>query len=958
MTALQAQFARPRLYAAAVLCALVVLLAGPPGSASAHPSLVQTAPSGGAVAATAPEDIQLGFSERVVPRGSSVSVRDLDGKAVALDPLSTLGGGTALQVHPSAPLQPGVYSVRWSVLGDDGHVVAGRFSFGVPDQDGNPPPGAERLAGAGSGLGSGTAPGEGLLTILSRWLGLIAASALFGGAILVSRLARRLEPEDREGFDSAWKVLVLRVWIGAAILAAIEGVIARVGSPGGGIDFGLLGASGTATLALVQLVLAVAGGVAVVAVSRHRVLLAGALGFLLLMAHALDGHVDAIQSGRLLARVVQVVHLAGVGVWIGGLITLATCIGVGVAEGRRGPALRVAVRAFAPIAGIAAAVVVGTGILAAIREVEHWYFLTWSGYGRVLLIKSAGVVAILALAYLAWRRFGRDPAAGTGETTGRGWRLVRAEAGIAVVVILLAATMAGLVQGRGQPLPAQRGNLFAGPAFATVALKNGVGRMTLAPARPGANRLTLYTTPGSDVDAVKGIRPDPATITAKLSCNCSDRQIEVELDQGEGGTWSADVDLPAPGAWGAALTVDGEEVTSSVLPVEAPGAPGAPPLVVAVSADLSGAGSARCRNQAMGLNLSIAQQNAAGGLGGGRKLTELVLDDGGDPARAKEQIAAALPDHDVLALVACGNGTQGAIDGAAGAVPTLAIDQSTGPIQGDAVYRLAPDPEAEGVAAAQYISQNAFAGQLEAPRRVVAIGDGSPDSDLRIAGLRQSLEEADVKVDEVPIDDIRATADLRRVLDRTRYVTAYIDLADPTAIEAGLDDLAHVKTFLPTSVLTSSRLYSEAFISAAGSLGRQGLVRAVGDIDPVSADGIRYAALSPLFVGERASVDGLRAFVAGKALSAAFKQGTDPKGVSERLLRPPPFSAAALSPWSAEAPADGTLIFGVFSTNFLPEALIPQSSGGHAYEGRYFTDGAWVRASQENFSPLLPQGSG
>jgi hypothetical protein len=270
------------------------------------------------------------------------------------------------------------------------------------------------------------------------------------------------------------------------------------------------------------------------------------------------------------------------------------------------------------------------------------------------------------------------------------------------------------------------------------------------------------------------------------------------------------------------------------------------------------------------------------------------------------------------------------------------------------VYRLAPDPEAEGVAAAQYISQNAFAGQLDAPRHVVAIGDGSPDSDLRIAGLRETLEEDDIKLEEIPIDDLQSTADVRRALDRTRYVTAYIDVADPAVIVDGLDDLAHVKEFLPASVLASSRLYSETFISAAGSLGRQGLIRAVGDIDPVSADGIRYAALSPLFVGERASVDGLRAFVVGKALSAAFKDGIDPKGVSERLLRPPPFSAAALSPWSAEAPADGTLIFGIFNSNFLPDTLIPQSSGGHAYEGRYFTDGAWVRASQKNFSPLLP----
>ncbi|MEA2348246.1 MAG: copper transport protein [Thermoleophilaceae bacterium] len=954
MIASQTQYTRPRLYAAAVLCAVVALLAGPASSASAHPSLVQTAPAGGAVAASAPENIQLGFSERVVPRGSSVSVRDGDGHAVAIDPLSTLGGGTALQVHPSDPLKPGIYSVRWSVLGDDGHQVGGRFSFGVPDAEGHPPPGAERLAGAGSGLGSGTSPGEGLLTVLSRWLGLIAASALFGGAILIARLAGRLEPEDRDGFDSAWRVLVLRVWIGAAILAALEAVIARVQPPGGGIDFGLLVASGTGALALAQLILAVVGGAVVIAVARHRVTLAGVLGFLLLLVHALDGHVDAIQSGRLLAQIVQVLHLAGVGVWIGGLITLATCIGVGVKEGRRSQALRVAGRAFGPIAGAAAVVVVGTGVLAAIREVSHWYFLFWSGYGRVLLLKSLGVVVILVLGFIAWRRFGRDDA----DERGRGWRLIRAEAVTAVVVILLAATMAGLVQGRGQPLPAQRGNLFAGPAFATLALKDGVGRMTLAPARTGPNRLTLYTAPGTDVDAVKGIEPDPKSISAKLSCNCSQDGVEVDLKRASGGAWVADVDLPADGAWGADLTVDGKPVTPALLPVGAPGLPGADPLVIAFAADLSGPGAERCRNQAMGLDLAVAQMNAGGGLEGGRKVTELALDDGGDPARAKQLMTTAIAAHDPLAIVACGGGSQGAIDAAAGAVPTIATDQSIGPVHGEATFRLAPDPAAEGVAAAQFIAQNAFAGQPTAPHRVVAIGDGSEDSDLRIEGLTKTLEAADIDVDEVLADSVADPADLRKVLDRDRYVTAYLDVAHPVEIEDGLDSLAKDRTFLPTSILTSSRLYSESFLGEAGNLGRQGLIRSVGDIDPVSADGLRYANLSPLFVGERASVDGLRAFVAGRALSNAFEDGTDAKGVIARLLEPPPFSTAALSPWSAKAPADGTLIFGIFNANFLPDTLIPTSSGGHAYEGRYFTDGAWIRSNRDNFGPLTaPQAS-
>src|SRR5207248_1930633 len=76
-------------------------------------------------------------------------------------------------------------------------------------------------------------------------------------------------------------------------------------------------------------------------------------------------------------------------------------------------------------------------------------------------------------------------------------------------LVLLAATLAGLVPGRGQALPAQRGNLLAGAAFGTVQVRGGSVRLTLSPARPGLN--TIAATPAGA----------SRTISVTLTCACA-----------------------------------------------------------------------------------------------------------------------------------------------------------------------------------------------------------------------------------------------------------------------------------------------------------------------------------------------------------------------------------------------------------------------------------------------------
>ena len=127
-------------------------------------------------------------------------------------------------------------------------------------------------------------------------------------------------------------------------------------------------------------------------------------GAFFLGAEAVGGHITAMTSGwRFPAILAQGAHLAAAAMWVGGLAVLAYAA-VGVAATGRPAAWRTAAAAFRPVAGISAAVVIATGVIASVREVEHRYFLVWSAYGR----SGAGAIVLGSvfdpwdlLAYLA-----------------------------------------------------------------------------------------------------------------------------------------------------------------------------------------------------------------------------------------------------------------------------------------------------------------------------------------------------------------------------------------------------------------------------------------------------------------------------------------------------------------------------------------------------------------------------
>jgi hypothetical protein len=136
---------------------------------------------------------------------------------------------------------------------------------------------------------------------------------------------------------------------------------------------------------------------------------------------------------------------------------------------------------------------------------------------------------------------------------------------------------------------------------------------------------------------------------------------------------------------------------------------------------------------------------------------------------------------------------------------------------------------------------------------------------------------------------------------------------------------------------------SERFVERTGAVGRIGAVQGPAEVSPNSQTSISYVQTVPaVFPGEQPSLDGLRGYLAGLALSEGVKSGTGAAQIAGRLVEVAPFSDALLTPWRADAPAAGSQLFNIIRGTFLPSTLVPQSAGGDSFNGIYFPDGSWT----------------
>lgn len=530
-----------------VLVALGVLIGLAP-TASAHAELLGTTPSNGEHLATSPTEIVLRFSENVAPVRDGFAVLDARGRK-AVDAQGELVDGDATRVRlPVRGLDNGVYSVTWRVVSADSHPVHGAFVFSVGS--------AQAAPLAGSGAEAGADPWVGAAFWLLRWLGFAAVALLVGGVFFVFTCwpAGREDPRLRRILRIAWWTAVgttVGVFLVQGANAAGSSLLS-VFDPGHlldtlGTNFGLL--------VLARLVLLVAGAFVV-----NRVILMALVGIALVVTWSASGHAVA---GDLVpfALAMDVAHLAAMSVWLGGLVVLVTCVLW------RGSADTAVPARFSRIALVAVAVLAGTGVLMALREVGLSGLLSGSRYVTLVVFKAGAFGLVLWLAAMSRASVQRRASTRKerADTIVRLRRSVWSEAGIAVVVLGLTAV---LVATPPTELFSNRAEAAVptGPFLSALALPGGDVQVWVSPARPGDNEVVL------NVRDERGLNRDVPEVTAQLALPATGvGPVPVPLVRtGVGQYVATRFTLPNPGTWRLSVRVRTTDLDAVTVDADVP----------------------------------------------------------------------------------------------------------------------------------------------------------------------------------------------------------------------------------------------------------------------------------------------------------------------------------------------------------------------------------------------------
>ncbi len=371
---------------AAVLLALAGLLTGP-APAQAHAVLLFASPAIEGAVPTAPKEIALVFDEPVRPSGAkALHITAPGGASVPHGAVARSEGGKQLTAPVRSVMGPGVYTVTWQAVAEDGDVMSGTYRFAVGSVTGelgstSGAPGRQQVSGAPA-------------TAALRWV-LYAAFALSLGGLVGERLASRQRVPEGAGRPRSWVL----PGTAAGLVASIGLTVLIAG--GGSLVDGVTSPSGAAVLDGRPGILAVVGTVAwlgaMVALRlKQRRLVAGAL-FVAAVTEGLRAHPAA--ESAVWGPVLTTVHLLAAAVWIGALVHV---LRLGRAW-RWASNARAVLRRYACLALALVLVVLLTGTLSGLLLLS-WSELWDTSFGQVLVVKLSLVGAVCGMALAARRR--------------------------------------------------------------------------------------------------------------------------------------------------------------------------------------------------------------------------------------------------------------------------------------------------------------------------------------------------------------------------------------------------------------------------------------------------------------------------------------------------------------------------------------------------------------------------
>jgi len=421
------------------LLAAALLALAFPAAASAHATLVRTSPGFQQRLKSTPQVVRLSFDQSVKALPNAIRVYSAKGRLLSGETVTS--GDKRTIDAPVGRLRRGAYTVRWTAVSADGHVVAGVFTFGVRQRA---PPATEAFGA------SGPTTEEHLV----RWLYFLALALLAGGlGFRLLILRGPLRPETERRFYSVLAVGAvgaIEVGIFAFLLRAEDALQLPFGkflygdlTPiAGGTRFGTAFVAMTLGFALVSALVFLAW------LTDRTWLLWPA--FVLSLAFAsglsLSGHSAADAGSSWLSQLADWAHLAAASLWVGGLVQLAFVVWPLEPEQRR--------RAFLGFSRLATGLIVvilSAGVYLSVLRLPRLEDLWNERYGQVLLVKLA--LVSLALLWGAAHHFLVRPALKRGAPLFA--RLPRSLAGESAVgmAILLAAAVLVDSKPPAQPLP-------------------------------------------------------------------------------------------------------------------------------------------------------------------------------------------------------------------------------------------------------------------------------------------------------------------------------------------------------------------------------------------------------------------------------------------------------------------------------------------------------------------------
>lgn len=552
-----------RVTAVVLLVAGLLALSGRP--ASAHAELVATTPANGAHLDRPPPEVVLRFTESVSPVRNGLRLLDGNGRTVVeLTGRAGPRGGSEVVMPLPGSLGDGAYVLSWRVLSADSHPVHGAFVFSVGSVQAAP------LADAGARAGADRAVG--IAFWLARLLGFVGLAVLVGGAFLVLACwpAGRTDPGVRRVLKPAW-IASLVAAVAVLLLQGAEvagSSLAAVFDPTSVLDtvrtrYGVLLLARIALLVVAGVVLARLGRPET-RLSRGRIVAVAVLGSALAMTWSGGGHPSA---GTLvaLAVVTDAAHLLAMAVWLGGLAMLAALV-LRARGGRAPDEASAAVSRFSRWAGVAVAVLGGTGLIQAWRELaaagigtQYFSLLVFkvSAFGLLLwlgaLSRSVVRRRLLAPAGMPAAPGRRGRARRVEQDTLVGLRRsVRWEVGIAAVVLGLTAALVATPPGGHDHGPAAAAGPAAGPFLGALTLPGtGDVQVWVDPARPGNNQIVLNVRDGL------GLNQDVPEVRAQLQlADGNVGPLPVSLAKTGPGQFVANAVLvPIAGTWRLSLQV-------------------------------------------------------------------------------------------------------------------------------------------------------------------------------------------------------------------------------------------------------------------------------------------------------------------------------------------------------------------------------------------------------------------